>query len=276
MLRVGYRVRLSSGKGPDREGVVTALVGSMLRVRWSSQEETIVSPGPGTLTVLASSSDHPPSTVTPSGRAGAPRRPRRRRPAPKKAAPRKAAAKAAPRKAAPRKAAPRKAGRRRRREKAAPRKAEPRKARGEEGCAEEDCGDEARLVEHENHDWEDDVGQEEVADQDRCQEGDGQEWQRDADGRESPGSLISAARPATSPTIGSTDREQDDGIGPRWRQGDAFNAPCHRRSDVVRCASPASDAARPTGAEAIPIAESGAGVIGSRSMADEHRSIVWC
>ena len=55
MLRVGYRIRLSSGKGPDREGVVTALVGSMLRVRWSPQEETIVSPGPGTLTVLASS-----------------------------------------------------------------------------------------------------------------------------------------------------------------------------------------------------------------------------
>ena len=47
MLRVGYRIRLSSGKGPDREGVVMALVGSMLRVRWSSQEETLVIPHPG-------------------------------------------------------------------------------------------------------------------------------------------------------------------------------------------------------------------------------------
>jgi hypothetical protein len=55
MLRVGYRIRLSSGKGPDREGVVTALVGSMVRVRWPSQEETIVIPAPGTLTVVAPS-----------------------------------------------------------------------------------------------------------------------------------------------------------------------------------------------------------------------------
>ena len=102
MLRVGYRIRLSSGKGPDREGVVTALVGSMLRVRWSSQEETIVSPGPGTLTVLASLGDDAPSELSP------------RQPAPKKAAagkvaPKKAAAKkAAPKKAAPKKAAAKK------------------------------------------------------------------------------------------------------------------------------------------------------------------------
>ena len=78
MLRVGYRIRLSSGKGPDREGVVTALVGSMLRVRWPSQEETIVIPGPGTLTVLASSGDDAPSAVPP------------RQPAPKKAVAKKA------------------------------------------------------------------------------------------------------------------------------------------------------------------------------------------
>ena len=44
MFRVGYPIGLTSGKGPDREGVVTALVGSMLRVRWPSQEETIVIP----------------------------------------------------------------------------------------------------------------------------------------------------------------------------------------------------------------------------------------
>ena len=102
MLRVGYRIRLSSGKGPDREGVVTALVGSMLRVRWPSQEETIVIPGPGTVTVLASSGDDAPSAVPPG------------QPTPKKAATKKTATKktatkkTAPKKTAPKKTAPKK------------------------------------------------------------------------------------------------------------------------------------------------------------------------
>ena len=93
MLRVGYRIRLSSGKGPDREGVVTALVGSMLRVRWSSREETIVSPAPGTLTVLASPGDDAPSELSPPQ-------------PPKKASVTAAAKKAAPKKNAPKKVAP--------------------------------------------------------------------------------------------------------------------------------------------------------------------------
>jgi hypothetical protein len=53
MVEVGDRIRLSSMKGPDREGVVTAVTGSLVRVRWSSVEETTVVPAPGTLTVLA-------------------------------------------------------------------------------------------------------------------------------------------------------------------------------------------------------------------------------
>jgi hypothetical protein len=53
MVKVGDRIRLSSMKGPDREGVVTAVTGSLVRVRWSSEEETTVVPAPGTLTVLA-------------------------------------------------------------------------------------------------------------------------------------------------------------------------------------------------------------------------------
>ena len=84
MVKVGDRIRLSSGKGPDREGVVTAVTGSMVRVRWPSGEETTVVPAPGTLTVLASSGDQAPAV-------------RRERAAPKKAAPKKAA----PKKAAP-------------------------------------------------------------------------------------------------------------------------------------------------------------------------------
>ena len=53
MVKVGDRIRLSSTKGPDRDGVVTAVTGSLLRVRWPSHEETTVAPAPGTLTVLA-------------------------------------------------------------------------------------------------------------------------------------------------------------------------------------------------------------------------------
>ena len=53
MLKIGYRIRLRSRKGPDREGVVTAVTGSMLRVRWQTQDETTIIPAPGTLTVLA-------------------------------------------------------------------------------------------------------------------------------------------------------------------------------------------------------------------------------
>ena len=64
MVKVGDRIRLSSGKGPDREGVVTGMTGSMLRVRWPSEQETTVIPAPGTLAVLASSGDQAP----PAGR----------------------------------------------------------------------------------------------------------------------------------------------------------------------------------------------------------------
>jgi len=53
MVKVGDRIRLSSTKGPDRDGVVTAVTGSLLRVRWPSNEETTLAPAPGTLTVLA-------------------------------------------------------------------------------------------------------------------------------------------------------------------------------------------------------------------------------
>jgi hypothetical protein len=55
MVNVGDRIRLSSTKGPDRDGVVTAVTGSLLRVRWPTDEETTVAPAPGTLTVLAAS-----------------------------------------------------------------------------------------------------------------------------------------------------------------------------------------------------------------------------
>ena len=90
MVKVGDRIRLSSGKGPDREGVVTAVTGSMLRVRWPSEDETTLIPAPGTLTVLAPSGDQAPLAERPE------------RVPPKKAAPKTAAPKtAAPKTAAP-------------------------------------------------------------------------------------------------------------------------------------------------------------------------------
>ena len=52
MVEVGDRIRLSSMKGADREGLVTAVTGSLVRVRWPSGEETTVVPAPGTLSVL--------------------------------------------------------------------------------------------------------------------------------------------------------------------------------------------------------------------------------
>jgi Domain of unknown function (DUF1918) len=64
MVKVGDRIRLSSTKGPDREGVVTAVTGSVLRVRWPSEEETTVVPAPGTLTVLAASDAMKDTTPT--------------------------------------------------------------------------------------------------------------------------------------------------------------------------------------------------------------------
>jgi hypothetical protein len=63
MMKVGDRIRLSSGKAPDREGVVTAVMGSMVRVRWPSAGETTLIPAPGTLTVLASSEAQTPPAV---------------------------------------------------------------------------------------------------------------------------------------------------------------------------------------------------------------------
>ena len=102
MLRVGYRIRLSSGKGPDREGVVTAVIGSMLRVRWPSHEETTVIPAAGTLTVLASSGDDALSVVPPGK--SAPKKGRGKKAAAKKAAPNTAAPRTAVAKATPKKA----------------------------------------------------------------------------------------------------------------------------------------------------------------------------
>lgn len=54
MPAVGDKVRVLPNKAgqPPREGVVTAVSGNLLSIRWSSGEQTSLIPGPGAVTVL--------------------------------------------------------------------------------------------------------------------------------------------------------------------------------------------------------------------------------
>jgi len=53
-VSVGDKVRVLPSKSgqPPRDGVVTGATGSMLRVRWSTGEESSFIPGPGAVTVM--------------------------------------------------------------------------------------------------------------------------------------------------------------------------------------------------------------------------------
>lgn len=54
MPSVGDRVRIAPRKvgGAPREGVVTGVVGRLLRIKWSTGEESTVAPGPGSVAVV--------------------------------------------------------------------------------------------------------------------------------------------------------------------------------------------------------------------------------
>ncbi len=54
MPAIGDRVRVASRKINEapREGVVTGVAGGLLRIRWSTGEESTVVPGPGAYTVV--------------------------------------------------------------------------------------------------------------------------------------------------------------------------------------------------------------------------------
>jgi hypothetical protein len=54
VVKVGDHISLASNAA-TRSGVVVALSGSLIRVRWESGAETNVIPGPGTLSVVPSS-----------------------------------------------------------------------------------------------------------------------------------------------------------------------------------------------------------------------------
>ena len=77
MLEVGDRVRVESRKLGQvvREGVVTEVLGHLLRVQWSTGEESTFTPGPGSLTVVGRTrvraTKKAPSKKTPSKKAAA-------------------------------------------------------------------------------------------------------------------------------------------------------------------------------------------------------------
>ncbi len=54
MPDVGDRVRFASRKVDEapREGVVTGVIGQLLRIKWSTGEESMFVPGPGAVTVI--------------------------------------------------------------------------------------------------------------------------------------------------------------------------------------------------------------------------------
>ena len=54
MPAVGDRVRFASRKIDEapRDGVVTGMTGGLLRIKWSTGEESTVVPGPGAYTVV--------------------------------------------------------------------------------------------------------------------------------------------------------------------------------------------------------------------------------
>ena len=107
MPDVGDRVRVASVKVGQvaRDGEVTAVLGPLLRIRWSTGEESTIVPGPGSVAVSGRggpAADEPAleapdsTTTTSAGKLEMERAPRRR--APRRRAPRRRA----PRRRAPR------------------------------------------------------------------------------------------------------------------------------------------------------------------------------
>ena len=65
MASVGDKVRVLPNKAgqPPREGIVTAMNGSLLRIRWSTGEETSFVPGAGSVIVVGKATARSPSTI---------------------------------------------------------------------------------------------------------------------------------------------------------------------------------------------------------------------
>jgi len=65
MADVGNRITVAS-KGGRRPGVVTAVNGAMITVRWDSGGETSIIPGPGVLSVVTSKRRTPSARTRPT------------------------------------------------------------------------------------------------------------------------------------------------------------------------------------------------------------------
>ena len=65
MADVGDRIAVTS-KGEPRSGVVTAVSGAMITVRWSTGGETSLIPGPGVLSVVTSRQRTPSTRTRPT------------------------------------------------------------------------------------------------------------------------------------------------------------------------------------------------------------------
>jgi hypothetical protein len=65
MAEVGDRIAVAS-KGVPRPGVVTAVSGAMITVRWDTGEETSLIPGPGVLSVVARRRPTPSARTRPT------------------------------------------------------------------------------------------------------------------------------------------------------------------------------------------------------------------
>ena len=61
MPDVGDRVRVASTKVDQapRDGVVTGVTGQLLRIRWSTGEESTLVPGPGSVAVIGKAKSSP-------------------------------------------------------------------------------------------------------------------------------------------------------------------------------------------------------------------------
>ncbi len=70
MADVGDRIAVASKGGP-RSGVVTAVSGAMITVRWDTGGQTSLVPGPGVLSVVTSRRRTPSKRTPPGATAGA-------------------------------------------------------------------------------------------------------------------------------------------------------------------------------------------------------------
>jgi hypothetical protein len=109
MPQVGDRVEIASKGGP-RTGVVMALSGAMVSIRWDSGGDSTFVPGPGVLSVIGNATATPRSGASASSASVAPAKKAPAKKAPAKKAPAtKAPAKKAPAKRTVRRAGARKA-----------------------------------------------------------------------------------------------------------------------------------------------------------------------